>query len=233
MRMQDPFEPTPAQFHFRVEQKLSELQRPAQPAARSHRWIAVMAACLVLLCGTALALEQLGVLHFLTDRIWQGDPVNAAAIVQPAHQQCDSRLLDASVRDAYWDGETLSVAVHIRPKGDYAFYTETDRGQDGEHFEQIWWNGEILSFETWKAGRAELKLSLPKLMDGTENITTSWDWVQDEQGETMLIQGACEDLTQGAALAIELEALLEGESGAEHATLTFTLPPMTKGEVEE
>lgn len=95
--MQDPFEPTPMPFHNRVEQKLSELQRKEKPAVRSYRLVVVGAVTLALLCGTALALEHLGVLHFLTERIWQGDPVDAAAIVQPTQQQCDSELLDATV----------------------------------------------------------------------------------------------------------------------------------------
>ncbi len=230
MKMHDPYEPTPIPFHDRVERKLNELQRKQQPAHRSLRWMAMAAACMALLCGTALALEQLGVLHFLTQRTWMGMPVNAAVVAQPTQQHCESELLDVLVKDAYWDGETLSVAMHISPKGDYAFYTETDRGQDGEHFDLIWWNGSVLSFEKWKAGRAGLMLTLPKLMNGTENITSAWDWMQDEQGETMLIQGKCDDMTQGATLAVELNCMLEGRDEAVLSTLVFTLPPMTKGD---
>lgn len=227
--MRDPFEPTPIQFHNCVEQKLSKLQCRERLAVHSRHWVAVMVAALTLLCGTALALEYFGVLHFLTERIWQGDPVDANAIVQPTRQHCDSVLLDATVQDAYWDGETVSISLHIAPKGDYAFYTETDRGQDGENFDLIWWNGNILPFEEWKAGREGLQLKLPKLLNGTEDITSVWDWVQNEQSETMLIQGYCDDLTQGATLNIELECLLEDTGTVECSTLTFTLPPMTKG----
>ncbi len=227
MNMQDPFEPTPIQFHNRVEQKLNELQRREKKPVRSYRRAAVMAAVLVMLCGTALALERFGVLHFLTERVWNGDPVDSAAIVQPTQQHCDSSVLDVSMQDAYWDGETLSISMHLAPKGEYAFYTETDRGQDGEHFDLIWWNGEVLPFEAWKAGRTSVMLKLPKLLSGTENITASWDWVQSEQGETMLIQGTCDDMTQGATFVVELECLIEETT--EHSTLIFTLPPMTKG----
>lgn len=230
MKIRDPYEPTPVPFHDRVELTLNELQRRQQSVHHSFRWVAVAAACMALLCGTALALEQLGVLHFLTQRTWMGMPVHAAAIAQPTQQHCDSEQLDAFIKDAYWDGETLSIAMYIRPKGDYAFYTETDRGQDGEHFDMIWWNGNILSFEQWKAGRTGLMLTLPRLMNGTEDITSSWDWIQNEQGEIMLIQGNCDDMTQGATLALDLSCMLEGHDKAVLSTLTFTLPPMTKGD---
>ena len=231
--MQDPFEPTPIPFHNRVEQKLSELQRKEKPAVRSYRWVVVGAVTLALLCGTALALEHLGVLHCPPARSSPGAPVGAAALLQPTQQQCDSELLDATVQDAYWDGETLSISLHVAPKGDYAFYTETDRGRDGENFDLIWWNGSILPFEEWKAGREALLLKLPKFLNGTKDITSSWDWVQNEQSETMLLQGHCDDLTQGATLAIEMECLLEDRGETELSTLTFTLPPMKKGEPEE
>lgn len=227
--MQDPFEPTPVSFHSCVERKLSELQRSKKPAVRVYRWAAVLAAMLALLCGTALALEHLGALYFLTERIWEGAPVDDTAIVQPVQQHCDSELLDAAVRDAYWDGETLSVAMHVLPKGDYAFYTETDRGADGERFDLIWWDGDILPFEQWKNGRAGLMLKLPSLIKDEKDIAVSWDWVQSEQGETMLIQGACDDMTQGATLVIRLECVPETDSDSEVSTLTFTLPPMAKG----
>ena len=225
--MRDPFEPTPTAFHDRVEQRLCELRRDDEkPAVRPRRWAVIVAAA-VLLCGAALALERLGVLYFLTERI--SEPVDAAAMAQPTRQHCDSRLLDAFVQDAYWDGETLSIALHVQPKGAYAFYTETDRGQDGEHFDLIWWNGEVLPFEEWKDGRAGLLLELPRLLLDDQDITTAWDWVQNEQGEAFLIQGSCGDMTQGATLVIELNCLPENSSVSEPSTLTFTLPPMTKG----
>lgn len=232
MKMIDPYEPTPMAFHNCVTRKLNELQRTAQPIRRPWRMAAALVACLVLLGGTAIALERLGVLYFLTERIWMGDPVDSTAVVQPVEQHCDSALLDATVQDAYWDGETLSVSLHVQPKEDYAFFTETDVGQDGESFDMIWWKGEILPFENWKAGRPSLMLYLPQLMQGEQNITASWDWVQNGQGETMLIEGRCADLTQGASFTLVLTSQLEGADAPEQAALIFTLPPMEKGEAQ-
>ncbi len=225
--MNDPFEPTPAGFHCRVQQTLHHLETKPRPI----RWVAVLAACLVMLCGTAFALERLGVLYFLTERIWQGSPVDASAVVQPSHQQYDGQWLAAAVQDAYWDGEALSLTVHVQPQGEAAFYTETDRGQDGEHFDLIWWEGQVLPYAEWKAGRPSLMLRLPRLMAGDEDITASWDWVQHQQGETLLITGTCDDLSQGATLTLLLDCVQEDTGATEHSVLTFTLPPMTKGDI--
>ncbi|MEG1571880.1 MAG: hypothetical protein RR431_11825, partial [Clostridia bacterium] len=175
--MNDPFEPTPMGFHNRMEQIMEELQHEKAPT-RSYRWVAVLAACLVLLGGTALALNHFGVVYFLTQRVWMGNPVDETAVALPINQSCNSTMLDASLQDAYWDGETLSLTMSIAPKGDYAFYTETDRGQDGENFDLIWWKGEILPFEEWKNGREGLMLSLPELKINGERANQSWDWVQ-------------------------------------------------------
>ncbi len=227
--IRDPFEPTPIEFHRRVERQLRTLPRESACSLRPLRAAAVLALCLLLLCGTALALRLTGVSFFLTERIFAGEGIDAGAVAQPVSQQLVSEHLDAFVRDAYWDGETLSVALHLSPKGDIALYTETDRGLDGEHFDRIWWKGEVLPFETWRAGRDALMLRLPALLFGGETITSSWDWIQEEQGETMLLSGRCSDLSQGAAFTILLPCTLNGDE-VKPAELTFTLPPMTKGE---
>ncbi|MEG2188115.1 MAG: hypothetical protein RR085_12400 [Clostridia bacterium] len=230
--MNDPFEPTPMGFHNRMEQIMEELQHEKAPT-RSYRWVAVLAACLVLLGGTALALNHFGVVYFLTQRVWMGNPVDETAVALPINQSCNSTMLDASLQDAYWDGETLSLTMSIAPKGDYAFYTETDRGQDGENFDLIWWKGEILPFEEWKNGREGLMLSLPELKINGERANQSWDWVQHEQGEMMLLEGRATDLTNGADISITLTCTLEASNTTETATLTAHLPPMKKGEPKE
>lgn len=230
--LRDPFEPTPAVFHERVERRLAELHCAAKPARRPRRWGVVLAVFLALACGTALATGRLGVYDFLTERVYMGKPVQASAIVQPTAQHCDSRLIDAVVQDAYWDGETLSLTVSLQPRGDYALYTETDRGCDGEHFDLIWWKGEILNYETWRAGREAIMLRLPELMIDGEQVACSWDWVQDGQGEVMLLAGYADDMTGSAELSVTLNCVLEASHTTETAVLTATLPPMTKGDDE-
>jgi hypothetical protein len=217
-------------FHLRVEQRLGELRLITSPPHRVRGRMAVLIACAALLCGAALALERMGVLHFLNTRIWQGREAIQDNVAQPSSQSCDSELLDVELRDAYWDGERLSICLHVRPRGDYAFYMETDVGQDGESFDKIWWKGEILPLKEWLAGRQAIRLGLPGLLVNGEPVSCSWDWVQEEQGETLLVQGEADDLTKGAELALTLKSRIMGTDIAEKATLTATLPPMKKEE---
>lgn len=231
--MNDPFEPTPVGFHNRMEQKLNELQREKAPA-RSYRWVAVLAVCMVLLCGTALALNHFGVLYFLTDRVYMPDPVDESAVAAPISQSCDSERFTVKLQDAYWDGEELSLTVSVQPKGDWAFHMETEVGADGESFDRIWVGvagGQ--PFEEWKNGREGLLLKLPELKLGDEAINWSWDWVLDGNGRTIMVTGHADDLTQGADLTLTLESVLETSGETETATLTAQLPPMKKGEPKE
>jgi len=212
----DPFEPTPEGFHRRVEQKLNELQRAHAPVRRAYRRIAVFAFCLVMVCGTALALRQFGVLDFLTTRIAYAPEVAEKNVVSPISQRCDSNLLAAEVQDAYWDGETLSVSVHVKPADDsYAFYMETDVGTDGERFDHIWWNGEILPLAEWLNGRQAIMLYLPKMTIDGLPAANSWDWVANEQGKTLLVQTEADDMTRETTLTIRLRSVIADTDTAE------------------
>ena len=229
-RLKDPFEPTPEGFHRRVERKLHALQHAHAPVSHSRRWVIVLGICLVLLCGTALALHQFGVLEFLTTRIAGGAEIAEENIVTPITQSCDSQLLAASVQDAYWDGAKLSVSVNVNPINDaYAFYMETDVGTDGEQFDHIWWNGDILPLDEWLAGRQAIMLYLPVMsIHGEPAYSASWDWVENEQGKTLLVQADAEDMTHETALIIRLHSIIVGTDAAENAMLTVTLPAMTR-----
>lgn len=73
-RLDNAFEPTPERFHRRFESMLASLQ--AQPAPKPRRIrmrTAVVVALIALLLGaTAFALERLGILYFLTERVAGG-----------------------------------------------------------------------------------------------------------------------------------------------------------------
>lgn len=231
-RLNDPFEPTPEVFHLRVEQTLGELRRSTSPKRYARRLVFASVAAAALLLGTAFAQGNLGVLHFFTQRYEQ--PIEAQTIVQPTSQCCDSKLLNAALQDAYWNGETLVISLNVHPKdANTALYTETDVGADGEHFDKIWWKGEILSFDTWRDGRKTIELQLPHVAADVPCRLQSWDWVQDEQGETLLIELHAENMTQGAMLTVTLESRVLDTDEMEMAILTATLPDMTKGEVQE
>ena len=143
-RLDNAFEPTPDRFHRRFESMLASLQ--AQPAPKPRRLrirTAVVVALIALLLGaTAFALERLGILYFLTERVAGGMSTEQAeaGIAPVAWQQCESERLSVAVRDIYMDGEKLAVCAHIEPREPdaYRLLSETDIGTDGEHFDWIW-----------------------------------------------------------------------------------------------
>ncbi len=230
-RLNDPYEETPTAFHLRIEQTLRTLKQAKVPKYRV-RVLVFAAAMAALVLGTAMALESFGVFRFFTERYER--PIDSKSIVQPVSQSCDSKLLNAFVRDAYWDGETLDISLSIQSQNpDTALYIETDVGADGENFDKIWWKGEVLSFDAWRNERRTIELGLPYVTADVPCQLRSWDWVQEEVGETLLIELYAEDMTQGATLTATLRSQVLDSDETETSTLTATLPAMRKGDVAE
>lgn len=192
-QLDQAYEPTPDDFHQAVRRRLispGEQRKKAFPV----RAALIAALCAALLAGTALALDKLGVLYFLTRRIAGG---HDAAIVEqnvalPVRQTCDSDFLTADVRDLWMDGNRLAVCFHLEPKEPerYRLLAETDIGTDGERFDRIWWNGQILSFDQWLPEGKQMLIISPQAMEvGGVRLPTSQDWMPQQQGETFYVEG--------------------------------------------
>lgn len=216
-RLDNAFEPTPDRFHRRFDCMLAALR--AQPAPKPRRLrmrtAVVVALIAALLCATAFALERLGILYFLTERVAGGmSTEQAEAGVAPvAWQQCESGRLSVAVRDIYMDSERLAVCAHIEPREPDAFrlLSETDIGTDGEHFDRIWWQGKVLSFDEWlPEGKEMLVVSGAVLEIGDTRLPVSVDWVPQDQGETFSFE---------AELALLGEAPFRENDGMMEATL--------------
>lgn len=216
-RLDNAFEPTPDRFHRKFDCMLAALR--AQPAPKPRRLrmrtAVVVALIAALLCATAFALERLGILYFLTERVAGGmSTEQAEAGVAPvAWQQCESGRLSVAVRDIYMDSERLAVCAHIEPKEPDAFrlLSETDIGTDGEHFDRIWWQGKVLSFDEWlPEGKEMLVVSGAVLQIGDTRLPVSVDWVPQDQGETFSFE---------AELALLGEAPFKENDGMMEATL--------------
>lgn len=191
-RLNDPYEQTPEDFHLRVEQTLGKLVRVEPPKRYARRLVLITAIVAVVLVGTAVALNQLGVLYFLNERWDNGEPAVEENVIHAARQSCDGTLMTAEVRDAYWNGTELSLCVHVAPvqADKYALLSEDDIGVDGETFDKIWWKGDVLSFDEWlPEGKEMLLFTVDAMRVGKANVTQAYDWVPDEQGETYLLQG--------------------------------------------
>ena len=91
-RLDNAFESTPDRFHRRFESMLASLQAQPAPKPRRIRMRTAVAVALiaVLLCVTAFALERLGILYFLTERVAGGmSAEQAEAGVAPIAWQQD------------------------------------------------------------------------------------------------------------------------------------------------
>ena len=239
-RLDNAFEPTPDRFHRRFESMLASLQ--AQPAPKPRRLrmrTAVVVALIALLLGaTAFALERLGILYFLTERVAGGmSTEQAEAGVAPvAWQRCESGRLSVAVRDIYMDSERLAVCAHIEPREPDAFrlLSETDIGTDGEHFDRIWWQGKVLSFDEWlPEGKEMLVVSGAVLQIGDTRLPVSVDWLPQDQGETFSFEAELALLGEApfrenggmmeAALLIQSH-LYGGENEQSTVTFAFAAP---------
>ena len=238
--LDNAFEPTPDRFHRRFESMLASLQAQPAPKPRRIRMRTAVAVALiaVLLCVTAFALERLGILYFLTERVAGGmSAEQAEAGVAPiAWQQCESERLSVTVRDIYMDGARLAVCAHIEPREPdaYRLLSETDIGTDGEHFDRIWWQGEVLSFGEWlPEGKEMLVVSGAVLQIGDTRLPVSVDWLPQDQGETFSFEARLDVLGEApfrenggmmeAALLIQSH-LYGGENEQSTVTFAFAAP---------
>ena len=239
-RLDNAFEPTPDRFHRRFDCTLAALRAQPAPKPRRFRTRTAVAVALiaVLLCATAFALERLGILYFLTERVAGGmSTEQAEAGVAPvAWQRCESERLSVTVRDIYMDGARLAVCAHIEPREPdaYRLLSETDIGTDGEHFDRIWWQGEVLSFGEWlPEGKEMLVVSGAVLQIGDTRLPVSVDWVPQDQGETFSFEAELALLGEApfkenagmmeAALLIQSH-LYGGENEQSTVTFAFAAP---------
>ena len=244
-RLGDAFEPTPEGFHHQVT---NALRHPKPVKRRGLRAAAVFALCIALLCGSAVALDRIGVLYFLTNRHADGPTAvwmrTEGTIVVPDAQQCESSTLNMSVRDVYLSADEIAVCVHIAPMEPEScrLLSQTDIGTDGENFDRIWWNGEILTFEEWlPEGKQMLVVDKQYMEIGTQRVLCSMDWVPEETGETFLFTverwQLDDDLLLNSdgtlTLRIAVDSYLYGTESRETSILTCTVPIVEEWKEEE
>lgn len=228
-RLDDAFEPTPPAFAQQVRRALTHPERVR--ARRPRHLVLAVALVLTLLAGTALALGRLGALYFLTERVADGPAAQAVQpwIVEPISQSCESESLVLRVRDAYVDGEKIALCVSAAPRDPdaYRLLCETDIGADGETFDRIWWNGQILSFAEWLPAGKEMLVVSPRYLElGEKRLGLSSDWLPDETGETFLLEARYGDPIQAETITVRV-AVRDWPYGAlsyETSYLTCTLP---------
>ena len=228
-RLDDAFEPTPPAFTRQVRQALAHPE-PVR-ARKPRRLVLAVALALTLLAGTALALGRLGALYFLTERVAYGPTAQDVQpwIVEPLAQSCESERLALRVRDAYIDGEKIALCVSAAPRDPdaYRLLCETDIGTDGETFDRIWWNGQILSFEEWLPEGKEMLVVSPRYLElGEKRFALSSDWLPEETGEIFLLEACYGESFQTETITVRVAVRdwLHGAQTYQTSYLTCTLP---------
>lgn len=233
-QLDEAFEPTPEAFHQSFQKTVTKLAQERPRGMRRGLRLALAAAlCVLLLCGAALALNRLGVVYFLTERVYHGP--EAAQVepgtLQPLSQSCQSTLVQAEVRDLWMQGDQLAICFHLSPKEPerYRLLSETDIGTDGVHFDRIWWQGETYAFEEWLPEGKQMLVISPQYMEiGGQRLPVSTDRLPEEQGETFLMEAdlsridgwnECEILTVQAVL----KASVYGSDVQETVVLSATV----------
>ena len=242
-QLDEAFEPTPEAFHQSFQKTVTELaQERPMGMRRGLRLVLAAALCIVLLCGAALALNRLGVVYFLTERVYNG-PESAqveTGTLQAQSQSCDSTLVQADVRDLWMQGDRLAICFHLSPKEPerYRLLSETDIGTDGEHFDRIWWNGETFTFDQWLPQGKQMLVISPQYMEiGGQRLPVSTDWLPEDQGETFLMEtdlSRIPEWNKDEVLTVQavLKASVYGSDVQETVVLSATVQG-TKSEKEE
>ena len=235
-RLNDAFEQTPERFHQQVAYAL----RHPRPVGRRRLRLALAAVlCAALLCGSAVAMDRIGVLTFFSQRLADGPTAvwmkTEGTIVVPDTQHCESALLEMSVRDVYLSADEIAVCVHIAPAQPdaYRLLSETDIGTDGENFDRIWWEGKTMTPEEWLPPGKEMLVVDGRYMEiGGQRVLMSMDWMPEEEGETFLFRAELWQLENEMqlnddgtlTLLIAANSRVHGGETGETAVLTCCVP---------
>lgn len=243
-QLDEAFEPTPEAFHQSFQKTVTELATEQPKRMRRGLRLALAAAlCIVLLCGAALALNRLGVVYFLTERVYNGPEAAhvETGTLQALFQSCDSTLVQADVRDLWMQGERLAICFHLSPKEPerYCLLSETDIGTDGEHFDRIWWKGETYAFDQWLPEGKQMLVISPQYMEiGGQRLPVSTDWLPEEQGETFLMEADLSRIdgwNEGETLTVQavLNASVHDSDVQETVVLSATVQRMETAKEEQ
>ena len=246
--LNNAFEKTPAGFSTRLAHSLNAVA-VRRTAKRPARWIPIVAACLLLFGGGALAAKSLGVLDFLTNMTTM--PLEAAVvesnIQKPVNQRYDGEQLILQARDYLWNNMKFSLALHASPKKPDAFrlINQGDFGVDGINMDNIWWEGEITTLDKWlPKGKQALVIGITHLSIGGLDSPASNYWVPEDQGKTFILEANLVNVTPeqyekmlddngNIKITVPVSSWVYGSETKEESTLTVTAAAPTIQEWRE
>lgn len=203
---------------------------------------------LLLLTAAAIGAQHLGVNWFLKHRTAS----NPSLLETDNRSECSvsysGRLLAAQAGDAVWNREALSLLFTCSLAGAEPEALTVHSGHigvDGERFDCIWMNGDILPVAEWAQGRPVHVYTLDGWQTGGLFLTGSEDFLADGLGESFFarLQLACLTPQQYEALlgadgmlplscGVTVRDFASGEI-LETATLTLRVSAPSAGEWRE
>ena len=169
--LQRAFGAPPSNFENRVKATVRRMESAQQPVFRP-RTVLILAAMLLLLAGTGVALKQLGVLNTLTENLQRFLQPKAQELVQAQPEQSGTQPEGTrfTVEEAINDGEQLYLLVRVaatQPQKtllmDYDAVPATGRDWWMNHDERA---GERFSTLAAESGRSLVQVDCPWLKAG-------------------------------------------------------------------
>lgn len=189
-----------------------------KPVRKLSRTAILVIALLVVTMAGALAVSHWGAIN----RFFAGGYVNEEAIVSAMTVKSDMKMLRFTAADAYWTSYYgLTVAIKAEPADpDCLMYYE-----EGEHPEQIEYNGESVPIEEF---RGDKKLISCEMWAGGEDSFTWYDYT--DEGFFIYVNDTHPDpekLKAGTEMSIQCWCENLQTEEREDGKITIELPPMT------
>lgn len=199
---------------------------------RSRRKLRLLLISLLLLlllaAAAAVGSGQLSVNWFLQNRTASNPPLYDTDQRSVCRISYNGRFLSAEVSDAVWDEQTLSLLFTCSLTGTQPLTVHAgDIGVDGERFDCIWVDGDILPVEEWAQGQTVYVFTLDGWQLDGYYPAGSEDFLPDGLGESFFAQLRMDGLTPE-----HYEALLDAD-GMLTITCDVTVREFTSNELLE
>ena len=189
-----------------------------KPMRKLSRTAILVIALLVVTMAGALAVSHWGAIN----RFFAGGYVNEEAIVSAMTVKSDMKMLCFTAADAYWTSYYgLTVAIKAEPTDpDCLMYYE-----EGEHPEQIEYNGESVPIEEF---RGDKNLISCEMWAGDGDSFTWYDYT--DEGFFIYVNDTHpdpENLKAGTEMSVQCWCENLQTEEREEGKITIELPPMT------
>lgn len=156
-------------------------------ARKRLRLILVSLLLLLLLAATAIGTGKLDVRWFLQNR--RAEPAEAPKTDERSVREISysGRYLETEITDLVWDEELLSLYLTYSIVGtdeDALTVYALNIGTDGERFDHVWWQGEILPVEEWAGGKPVYLYDFELWHADNQHFLSSHDSTPDGKGES-------------------------------------------------